>query len=114
MKKRIMSLLLVAAMALGMVLQLAPSAQAATTVTVTDSAGVNMRDGAGKDYNKVIGIPVNTVLTVQETSSADGYTWGKVTYDGKTGWIALEFTDYNSNQTEPTPPASNGTWKQVV
>ena len=112
MKKRIMSLLLVAAMALGMVLQLAPSAQAATTVTVTDSAGVNMRDGAGKDYNKVIGIPVNTVLTVQETSSADGYTWGKVTYDGKTGWIALEFTDYNSNQTEPTPPASNGTWKQ--
>ena len=112
MKKRIMSLLLVAAMALGMVLQLAPNAQAAVNVTVTDSAGVNMRDGAGTSYNKVIGIPVDTVLTVQQTQEADGYTWGKVTYDGKTGWIALEFTDYGSSQENPTPPASNGTWKQ--
>ena len=112
MKKRIISLLLAAVMALGMVLQLAPSAQAAVNVTVTDSAGVNMRDGAGTSYNKVIGIPVNTVLSVQETKEADGYTWGKVTYDGKTGWIALEFTNYDPTQTEPTPPASNGTWKQ--
>lgn len=112
MKKRIISLLLASVMALGMVLQLAPSAQAAVNVTVTDSAGVNMRDGAGTSYNKVIGIPVNTVLSVQETESADGYTWGKVTYDGKTGWIALEFTNYDASQAEPTPPASNGTWKQ--
>ena len=34
-------------------------------------------------------IPNGTVVKVQETTTAEGYTWGKVTYDGTTGWSAL-------------------------
>ena len=110
--KRFIPLLIAAVIVMGVIICTAPSALAATKVTVTDSAGINMREGAGTSYNKIVAIPVNTVLEVQETKSADGYTWGKVTYDGKTGWVALEFTNYDPSAPS-TPPASNGEWKQV-
>ena len=110
--KRLIPLLIAAVIVMGVIIYSAPTALAATTVTVTDNAGVNMRDGAGTSYNKIIGVPVNTTLEVQETKSADGYTWGKVTYDGKTGWIALEFTSYDPSAPS-TPPGSKTEWKQV-
>lgn len=110
--KRLLTLLLTAVIFVGALVLVAPKAMAASAVTVTDSAGVNMREGPGTSYNKVIAIPVNTQLTVQETKEADGYTWGKVTYDGNTGWIALEFTNYDPSAPS-TPPASKVEWKKV-
>ena len=34
-------------------------------------------------------IPEGSIVTVQETTDAEGYTWGKVTYEGISGWSAL-------------------------
>ena len=57
--------------------------------TVITSAGINMRSGAGTGYSKVTALPVNTTFTVTETKTADGYTWGKTTYNGESGWCVI-------------------------
>lgn len=68
---------------------------------------LNMRSGAGTSYSWVTSIPNNVSLTVTKVTSADGYHWGYTTYNGKTGWVALEFCDYVSEipTTEPTTVA---------
>ncbi|MBQ3073659.1 MAG: SH3 domain-containing protein [Ruminococcus sp.] len=69
--------------------------------------GVNLRKGAGTSYKTLTSIPYNQEITVTETKKADGYTWGKTTYDGYTGWCVLDFaTLIYQRPTEPevTPP----------
>ena len=56
---------------------------------VSSSAGVNMRKGAGTDYSVIDTIPQNSTFVVTSTKTADGYTWGKTTYDGNTGWCVI-------------------------
>ncbi len=54
-----------------------------------DGLGLNMRSSASISSSVLLTVPDGTILTVTTTKSADGYTWGKTTYNGKTGWCAL-------------------------
>lgn len=78
--------------------------QKITQYTVVDSSGINMRSGAGTSFGKVGALPKGTVFTVTETATGNGYTWGKTTYNGVTGWcvISREWT----TKTEITIPAA--------
>ena len=58
---------------------------------VTESSGLNMRSGAGTDYQKVTALTKGTTFQVKigETKAASGYTWGKTTVNGYTGWVVI-------------------------
>lgn len=84
----------------------------ATTKKVTYTTGtyktdvddyLNMRSGAGTSYSYVTSVPGNVTLNVTKVSTAGGYTWGYTSYNGKTGWVALEFCTFVSSSTvQPT------------
>ena len=61
------------------------------TYRVESSNGLNMRKDAGTGNARVTALPNKTVFTVMEgdTKEADGYTWGKTTFNGKTGWVVI-------------------------
>ena len=72
----------------------------ATTKKVTYTTGtyktdvddyLNMRSGAGTSYSYVTSVPGNVTLNVTKVSASGGYTWGYTSYNGKTGWVALDF-----------------------
>ena len=58
-------------------------------ITATNS-GLRLRSGPGTSYTQLDLIPDGTVVQVTEVSDS----WGKVTYNGKTGWISLVHTEY--------------------
>ena len=84
----------------------------ATTKKVTYTTGtyktdvddyLNMRSGAGTSYSSIASVPGNVTLNVTKVSTAGGYTWGYTSYNGKTGWVALEFCTFVSSSTvQPT------------
>lgn len=57
---------------------------------------LNMRSGAGTSYSYVTSIPDGVELSVTEVKSNGGYTWGYTSYNGKSGWVALDFCNYIS------------------
>lgn len=67
--------------------------------------GINLRKGAGTSYKTLTAIPDGTEIVVTETKKADGYTWGKTSYDGYTGWCVLKYTELVYKQPEPTTQA---------
>ena len=74
-------------------------------VTAPDG-GVNMRCGAGVEYDKVLPdmIPNGTVLTVtQEAVASNGNSWGYTNYNGTYGWIALTQVTKYEEPTEGAP-----------
>ena len=74
-------------------------------VTAPDG-GVNMRCGAGVEYDKVLPdiIPTGTVLTVtQEAVASNGNSWGYTNYNGTYGWIALTQVTKYEEPTEGAP-----------
>lgn len=77
-------------------------------VTATD--GINIRSGAGTNNGVVGAIPYQAYFVITERASADGYTWGKTTYNGVSGWCVLDFAKHISgtlpplnNTSTPTP-----------
>ena len=63
-------------------------------VKVTASDGLNIRQGAGTNYNPPLGIiPYNTVVKVTRWTSGGAYKWGLVEYNSIKGWIALDYTE---------------------
>lgn len=70
--------------------------------------GINLRKGAGTSYKALTAIPDGTEIVVTATKKADGYTWGKTTYDGYTGWCVLKYTELVYKHVVPTtaPPAT--------
>ncbi|MBE6638408.1 MAG: hypothetical protein E7616_02990, partial [Ruminococcaceae bacterium] len=58
---------------------------------VTANEGLNMRSGAGTSNSLVKSFAKGTTFTVDvgNTKNANGYTWGKTTIDGKTGWVVI-------------------------
>ena len=72
---------------------------------VDSSDGINLRKGPGTSYNTLTAIPDKTEIVVTNTKSADGYTWGKTTFDGYSGWCVLDFTQliYKKAEAETTP-----------
>lgn len=68
------------------------------TYRVADAAGLNLREGPGTGYTRLLTIPDGTELTV---TAIDG-GWGRTGYNGQEGWISLEYTAFVA----PTPPPS--------
>lgn len=62
------------------------------SVKVTSNDGVNIRAGASVTKTILGAVPYNTILKVTKQTSGGGYTWGLITYNNITGWIALEYT----------------------
>lgn len=62
------------------------------TYKVSATDGLNIRSGAGTSYSKLDAINYNTSITVTQVNG----NWGKITYDGVTGWICLDYTTYVS------------------
>ncbi len=54
----------------------------------TPGSTLRLRSGAGTDKEILASIPHTALLTVTEISGE----WGKVEYEGKTGWVFLEYT----------------------
>lgn len=75
-------------------------------VTAPDG-GVNMRSGAGTEYDKVLPdmIPNSTILTItQHASALNGNSWGYTTYNGVSGWVALtQVTSLKNEGRIPSP-----------
>lgn len=61
-------------------------------IKVTASDGLNIRQGAGTNYNKLGAVIGGTILKVTHFTSGGAYKWGLVEYDGIKGWIALDYT----------------------
>ena len=81
------------------------------TITVTGT-DVNLREGPGTNHKRVGVANKGQKLVITETASGSGYTWGK--FDG--GWIALQYTDYetviknqNPDAAPETPPETETT-----
>lgn len=60
---------------------------AQTSMYVSSSNGINLREGPGTGYKTVESIPNGTRVRVV---SSDG-EWSKVQYDGKTGYVSSQF-----------------------
>lgn len=58
---------------------------------VTEPDGVNLRAGAGTGNPVLTALPQGATFTVAagQTEKAGGYTWGKTTYNGTTGWLVI-------------------------
>lgn len=68
-----------------------PNLTKGTPYKITASSGVNLRSGAGTSYAKLTAIPKNTIIVVTNFKVYSNSYWGKVTYNGKTGWICLNY-----------------------
>ncbi len=62
------------------------------TYRITATDGVNLREGTDTGTTKLAWMPYNTVVTVTEIYEGV-YTWGKTTYNGKTGWFVLSYAE---------------------
>ncbi len=71
---------------------------------VNSNNGVNMRKGAGTSYSVLTAVPDDTEIVVTQTKKANGYTWGKTTYAGVTGWCVLDFCELVYKRPEATQP----------
>lgn len=69
---------------------------------ITSYDGVNMRKGAGTSYATLTAVPYNTEIVVTATKKANGYTWGKTTFDGCTGWCVLDYAKLIYKKPAPT------------
>ena len=68
---------------------------------------LNMRSGAGAGYSYVTSVKTGTKLNVTDIERGGSYTWGKTSYNGKSGWVALDYCEFISEefQTEPATEA---------
>ncbi|MBQ8000648.1 MAG: CHAP domain-containing protein [Ruminococcus sp.] len=71
---------------------------------VDSNNGLNMRKGAGTSYSVLTAIPDDTEIVVTATKKANGYTWGKTTYAGYTGWCVLDFCELIYKKPVETQP----------
>lgn len=56
---------------------------------VVTSDGLNIRSGPGTNFGVISWIGKWNTFTVTETASGSGYTWGKMSYNGVTGWCVI-------------------------
>ncbi len=77
-----------------------------TKATITADEGVNVRSGAGTSYDIVMSLAKSTVVDVKSSKKAgDGYTWYKISFEGKTGWVRGDLLSINNSS------SSSGTVK---
>lgn len=56
---------------------------------VTADPSLRLRSGAGTSYSTLTNIPYGTTIKITKISN----NWGYTTYNGKTGWVSLEYVD---------------------
>ncbi|MDO5560879.1 MAG: GH25 family lysozyme [Oscillospiraceae bacterium] len=78
---------------------------------VTAMPTLRLRCGAGVSFGSIGAVPTGTILRVNEKKQAEGYTWGKVTYNGYVGWCAL---DYAINLSAQPDTDLNGDGKKDI
>ena len=83
-----------------------------TKGTITPEEGANVRSGAGTSYTVVMALTKGTVVDVKESKKGtDNYTWYKIKYDGKTGWVrkdCISIKDPKPATTETTYTNTKG------
>ncbi len=87
------------------------------TGTITAESGANVRSDAGTSYDLVISLAKGTkVDVVGDKKGTDGYTWYKIKYDGKTGYVRSDLitvkngsSSSGSSSSETTPQEPSGT-----
>lgn len=67
---------------------------AAGIYRVTSSNGLNMREGPGTEYDRILVLSYDTEVNVTEINE-DG--WGKAEYGNYVGWIFMEYAEYVSD-----------------
>lgn len=87
-----------------------------TTTTVSKGAvantygGVNFRSGAGVGYALLGKLLPGTVVDILETKTVGAAKWGRVNYDGKEGWVCMDYIAIiSSTTTATTTTTGNGT-----
>lgn len=91
---------------LSMTVQAATYPSTYFSVQVSGSDGsVNLRSGAGTNYNVISSIQNGTVLTItgMAYSQYDGFMWGATTWNGYSGWVSLRQTTILTGAGYPTP-----------
>ncbi|MGN0612666.1 MAG: bacterial Ig-like domain-containing protein [Porcipelethomonas sp.] len=90
-----------------------PGSSSITSVSekwkINSSDGVKLRSGPGLNYNQIGLIPDKTEITVTATADADGYHWGRTSYNGTSGWCTLDYavkTDQQQEQPSGEVPRS--------
>lgn len=67
-----------------------------------DPLPINMRDGAGTGFNRILEVPAGAIFaTIQGPQCSDGFFWYQIDYNGTIGWIAEG--DSLAYYTEPAP-----------
>lgn len=91
--RRMMVLLLITALALAVISVISTDEASAATqhFKVTTTAGLNLRSSTSASSTRLATIPYNTTIRVTSYTTANGYDWGKTTYNGKTGWVAMKY-----------------------
>ena len=56
-----------------------------------------MRGGAGTNTGWVASVPNGAMLNITQIDSDSNYVWGYTTYNGVSGWVALEYCNYIGN-----------------
>lgn len=66
------------------------------------TAALNMRNGVGTGNSVLLTIPNNTQITITDVKSDSDYNWGYTTYNGKKGWVCMDYCSYVGAVTQPT------------
>ncbi len=74
---------------------------------VVTEDGINLRNAPTTQAEKLTALPVSTSFTVQETAEAEGYTWGKTTFEGTTGWCVIS-REWTTTTEIPSTPYYTG------
>ena len=72
------------------------------TGLVNSNTDLNVRAGAGLGYAKVFSLKKGTKVTIYEQQVADGMTWGKINYNGGSGWICMSYVTIDSTSNSGT------------
>lgn len=67
---------------------------------VAADGGLNLRAEATTSSAKLITIPNGAILQITAIQKVGSYYWGYTTYDGKTGWVRLDYTVYQTATVE--------------
>lgn len=70
-------------------------------VTTADGDPLNMRAGAGAEFNVVTTVPSGTMLIISEEK--DG--WGFTLYGNYSGWVSMNYLVKNEGQTQMQSPS---------
>ena len=62
-------------------------------VIVSSNSSLNVRSGAGQGHSKIGSLKRGDIVYVEALSG----NWGRINYNGKTGWICLDYTSYEGN-----------------